>query len=131
MALRGIRNNNPLNLKYDENAWQGRTGQDADGFAIFALIENGFRAGVKNFVNNQRKLERITIRQYLDRFASDSKEVDKKQYAKFICDRIGVLESTLIVTVDPYKFVAAQALFETPGAVFTEDMQEKVRRTIS
>lgn len=42
---RGVRNNNPGNIKYNAaNAWEGQTGQDADGFAIFSDQVYGLRA---------------------------------------------------------------------------------------
>lgn len=42
---RGLRNNNPGNIKYSSaNNWEGQTGQDSDGFAIFSSAEYGVRA---------------------------------------------------------------------------------------
>src|ERR1700690_423640 len=42
---RGERNNNPGNLRYSvNNPWQGQTGADSAGFAVFDTPENGLRA---------------------------------------------------------------------------------------
>lgn len=42
---RGVRNNNPGNIKYNPaNDWDGQTGSDADGFAIFSDPTYGLRA---------------------------------------------------------------------------------------
>lgn len=42
---RGIRNNNPGNLKYSPaNNWQGQTGKDNGGFCIFSAPNFGLRA---------------------------------------------------------------------------------------
>ncbi|MES2367620.1 MAG: hypothetical protein V4563_17220 [Pseudomonadota bacterium] len=42
---RGIRNNNPGNIKYNAaNNWQGQTGKDSGGFCIFDTPANGLRA---------------------------------------------------------------------------------------
>jgi hypothetical protein len=44
-TIRGIRNNNPGNIKYNvANDWQGQTGQDSGGFATFDTEANGIRA---------------------------------------------------------------------------------------
>ncbi|MGH9780201.1 MAG: structural protein P5 [Candidatus Acidiferrales bacterium] len=44
-AARGLRNNNPGNIKYNAaNNWQGQTGQDSDGFVIFDTMQDGVRA---------------------------------------------------------------------------------------
>lgn len=45
---RGIRNNNPLNIRwYSANNWNGQTGKDSGGFSIFDRPENGIRAAGK------------------------------------------------------------------------------------
>lgn len=45
---RGIRNNNPLNIRWSAvNNWNGQIGQDSGGFAIFDTPENGIRAAAK------------------------------------------------------------------------------------
>lgn len=44
-APRGIRNNNPGNIKWSSaNNWDGQTGQDASGFAVFSDATYGLRA---------------------------------------------------------------------------------------
>lgn len=45
---RGIRNNNPLNIKYNAgNNWKGQIGKDSGGFVVFASPVFGFRAAYK------------------------------------------------------------------------------------
>ena len=43
MDPRGVRNNNPGNVRAGDD-WQGMTGQDDKGFAVFARPEDGLRA---------------------------------------------------------------------------------------
>lgn len=53
---RGIRNNNPLNIRWSAvNNWNGQTGQDSGGFAIFDTPENGIRAAAKILDSYQRR----------------------------------------------------------------------------
>lgn len=55
-APRGIRNNNPGNIKYGDFAIRmGATGQDADGFAIFPDARTGLNAIVANLASYARK----------------------------------------------------------------------------
>jgi hypothetical protein len=48
---RGMKNNNPFNLRNSNAKWIGKTGVDDKGFVIFDTIENGIRAGVINLKN--------------------------------------------------------------------------------
>src|ERR1700729_2714164 len=58
---RGIRNNNPGNIKYDGTQWQGLTGQDgtadSPGFNIFKDMGWGTRAIATSLVNMINKGE--------------------------------------------------------------------------
>lgn len=46
VAARGLRNNNPLNIRWDgRTQWQGQSGADADGFVVYESPEYGYRAG--------------------------------------------------------------------------------------
>lgn len=52
---RGIRNNNPGNIRYDGiTQWQGMIGQDSAGFIVFDTPEHGIRAMVRILTNYQR-----------------------------------------------------------------------------
>lgn len=44
---RGIRNNNPLNIRATGDRWLGLTGKDDDGFAVFESPATGIRAAAK------------------------------------------------------------------------------------
>lgn len=51
-TVRGLRNNNPGNIKYNaNNQWQGQTGFDSDGFAIFDTMTDGVRALARILTN--------------------------------------------------------------------------------
>lgn len=49
----GVRSNNPTNLL--PSGWQGETGVNEKGFAIFDEMENGLRAAAKNLMAYQDK----------------------------------------------------------------------------
>ncbi len=48
MTARGLRNNNPGNLRDEGIAWQGLTGHDEGGYCIFDTAHNGLRAMAKD-----------------------------------------------------------------------------------
>lgn len=51
----GIRNNNPLNIRFSPmNNWKGQTGSNK-GFCVFENLEFGYRAALVLLCNYQRK----------------------------------------------------------------------------
>ncbi len=58
---RGLRNNNPGNIRDDGTLWQGKIGTDTDGFLIFANTCWGIRALATDLTNKINKgLDTIT-----------------------------------------------------------------------
>lgn len=55
---RGIRNNNPGNIKWSAaNNWQGQIGKDSAGFVIFSSADYGLRAAarlIKTYINTYK-----------------------------------------------------------------------------
>lgn len=48
---RGMKNNNPFNLRNSNAKWIGKIGVDDKNFVIFDTLENGVRAGLINLKN--------------------------------------------------------------------------------
>ena len=87
---RGVRNNNPGNLKYVPGvAWIGQNGQDDDGFAIFDSADDGLRA-LARLLHTYAAWDGVrTIDQLIGRYAPGGvTSVD--HYAKFVADDVGV-----------------------------------------
>lgn len=69
-APRGIRNNNPFNIKDSNIEWRGETGRDDDKtFEEFKNPVDGIRAGVKILLNYQKLHGLKTVRGLINRFA--------------------------------------------------------------
>lgn len=67
---RGIRNNNPGNIRYNPaNQWQGQVGKDDAGFVVFDKPENGIRALSVLLRNYQNKYGLNTIHDIIARWA--------------------------------------------------------------
>lgn len=82
---RGIRNNNPCNLRnVPGTVWHGQIGIDDSGFCIFDTPENGIRAGAKTLIAYQAKHGLTTIGQMINRWAPPV-ENDTDAYVIAVC----------------------------------------------
>lgn len=92
---RGIRNNNPLNIRIG-NDWQGEKLPNTDGsFEQFTEMKYGLRAGfilLRNYIN---KYGLNTIEKIIKRWAP-SNENNTKEYIRMVCKETG-FESTMPV----------------------------------
>lgn len=91
-GTRGIRNNNPGNIEFnDNNSWQGQTGSDGR-FAKFETPEHGIRALGRNLLS-YGKQGYDTPAEIIGRWAppgKDGKENDTQAYIKSVCAQLGV-----------------------------------------
>lgn len=71
MALsRGIRNNNPLNIRHSADAWEGKSANQSDiSFVRFDTPEAGIRAGVKNLLSYRDRHGLNTVEGIVGRWA--------------------------------------------------------------
>lgn len=90
----GIRNNNPLNLRYVAAInWQGQVGQNK-GFAVFDKPENGIRAATRN-LDNYAKQGVNTIEKIIARWAP-AVENNVESYIQSVCKNSGFNRSQVI-----------------------------------
>lgn len=86
---RGVRNNNPLNLRVGNN-WQGELSVNTDGsFEQFESSAYGFRAAAKVIRTYQSKYGLKTINDIVTRFAPPV-ENNTKNYASFVAGKMGI-----------------------------------------
>lgn len=85
MTARGIRNNNPLNIRHNRNnRWQGTYEQQTDPeFVRFASMQFGIRAGFI-ILRNYIKLGHKDVASIISRWAP-SKENDTEAYIRHVC----------------------------------------------
>lgn len=101
---RGIRNNNPLNIRYSpNNNWKGRITENKqdDSFEEFTEIAYGVRAACRLIQVYVIRYHCSTIRSIVYRFAPPS-ENDTLSYYKYVRDAVG----NLAVKVDDPRFMA-------------------------
>ena len=90
MAARGIRNNNPGNIRHGEK-WEGLSDKQTDSsFCVFKTPEYGIRAMAKILLNYQKKYGLKTIKQIISRWAPPN-ENDTQSYIKSVSAAVGVL----------------------------------------
>lgn len=86
---RGIRNNNPGNIRHG-NDWQGLAEEQPDPeFCTFVSPEYGLRAIVVILRNYDRKHGLRTVREFINRWAPPN-ENDTTGYAEHVARRLGV-----------------------------------------
>lgn len=91
---RGIRNHNPMNLRYVASInWNGQIGSDDAGYARFDTVQDGIRAGVKNLMNGYFGRGLNTPRSIITRYAP-SHENPTDSYVAFIADAMGISPDT-------------------------------------
>ncbi|ELB2058934.1 structural protein [Vibrio parahaemolyticus] len=88
---RGIRNNNPLNIRISGNAWTGKVTPSKDkAFETFSDSKYGFRAAAKLIRNYQNLYGLNTLAGIIHRWAPASDNNDTDNYIQFVANKVGV-----------------------------------------
>lgn len=88
-ATRGIRNNNPGNIRKSKDKWQGLAEEQPDKeFFTFVSAVYGIRALARVLITYQDKHNLHTIEKIISRWAPPS-ENNTKAYIKSVCDQTG------------------------------------------
>lgn len=95
---RGIRNNNPGNIRISSNAWQGKISPNTDGtFEQFDTMTNGVRAIAVTLQNYQRLYGLNTVRGMITRWSA----TDQDAYVANAASALGVDPDDPIDVGDP------------------------------
>ena len=131
MATRGIRNNNPGNIRVSKDQWEGMTGDDG-AFVTFDSPESGVRALGKNLLSYGRQgydsIERI-----INRWAPPN-ENDTKAYIDSVVAATGIPATQSLDLLDPDTLSSlAQAIsfHETGSRYDPEVYQQGVARALN
>jgi len=111
---RGIRNNNPGNLKFGPFAKSmGATGADADGFAIFPSARFGEQAQV-NLLKGNGYIGggRNTIASIVSKYAPSSDGNDVGSYVRFVAQKTGIAPNQPVTAAQADIIAAAMREFE-------------------
>lgn len=97
-APRGIRNNNPGNLRSSE--FKGTVGVDGEGYGKFDTPESGLRAMAKNLLVQQEKHGLNTVESIITKYAPPN-ENDTASYIATVAKAIGVGPADKLNLKDP------------------------------
>lgn len=92
---RGIRNNNPLNIRIG-NTWLGEVAEPTETeFEQFVSMKYGLRAGFIILRRYIRRYKRDTIRKIIESWAPSS-ENNTLEYIAVVCDRMHITSDTQV-----------------------------------
>jgi len=114
MESRGIRNNNPLNIRRNpRNRWRGLRKEQTDkSFCQFAEMKWGLRAAIRLMENYIRRGAQ-TPRQIISRWAPPS-ENDTASYVRKACQRAGLdPDFPVLFWADSKKLLRAMCWIES------------------
>jgi hypothetical protein len=86
---RGLRNNNPGNIRRNSDVFQGEKTSSDREFKQFKLMAYGYRAIFKILSNYYRNYKLDTIRKMIGRWAPEN-ENDTEAYIKAVADYSGI-----------------------------------------
>ena len=122
---RGLRNNNPLNIRKNSTKWQGLAKEQTDKvFFVFVAPEWGYRAALRTLQNYNRVHRLGTIREWITRWAPPC-ENPTENYINFVCAEVGmpaeacprISNNTIMCNI-----VAAMSHFENGTPAVMEDV---------
>lgn len=94
---RGLRNNNPLNIRKSKNRWLGKVTPCSDpDFEQFDTLEHGIRAAfiiIRTYMGPKHNLH--TVPAIIARFAP-STENNVAAYTAFVCDKAQLTHNVLL-----------------------------------
>lgn len=128
MSSRGVRNNNPGNIRKSKDQWEGAIGDDGE-FVTFDSPESGARAMAKNLMSYGRQ-GYDSIEKIINRYAPPS-ENDTQSYIDSIVSATGIPATQSIDLTDPDTLVTltqAMSFHETGHRYDPSVFQQGVSR---
>lgn len=95
IMARGIRNNNPGNIRGASYQWVGETGRDKDGFVVFSTPQHGVRAMYRTLQTYRNHYGLMTPSGIINRWAPPS-ENNTGAYVAHVASVLGVAEHEAI-----------------------------------
>lgn len=119
---RGYRNNNPLNMRHDNDKWQGEVVPSQDGaFKQFETMAWGYRAAFKLLHNYQKNNGCRILSDFINRWAPPS-ENNTSAYISTVAKRAGLSDVSEIDTLkgDTMRAVVSAMSYVENGVVADE-----------
>ena len=112
---RGIRNNNPLNLRYIDpaHAWNGQVGNDG-GYGVYDSPESGIRAGSKQLQKDYSVGNDNTLRALITSWAPPT-ENNTDAYITDVASQTGLDPDTLLDLNSNLPVIVAAMIYHENG----------------
>jgi len=123
-ALRGIRNNNPGNIRHSSTKWVGEVKGSDPSFKTFSSPVFGIRAMAKLLGNYQRFYGLTTIRKMISRWAPPN-ENDTQAYIAHVCQGSGIGPDDEVTPDDFPKIIPSMISMENGRQPYGEDVIAK------
>lgn len=118
---RGIRNNNPGNIRKTGDAWQGQIEFDLE-FCQFINPEFGIRAMARILLNYEKHHQLHTIDELILRWAPPEDGNKTASYADFVARRMGIGRDQ-VINVKPHLFALVRAMIEFENGIQPYDCE--------
>lgn len=116
MLTRGIRNNNPGNIRRGSR-WLGLSAvQNDKEFCSFSSMEYGIRALLITLRTYYNKHHCDTVRKVISRFAP-SNENNTEKYIKFVCDYLKIAPDSFLSQDDLFMIAYPVMIYESRYSV--------------
>lgn len=120
---RGIRNNNPLNIRRSADVFQGEKKSTDTAFKQFCSMAYGYRAGFRILTNYNRFYRLDTIRKVLGRFAPEN-ENNTSSYISLVSKYTGIAPDAPLDFSDRGQMCAVVAAMSRVENGCVADMNE-------
>ena len=124
---RGIRNNNPLNIRWNAvNAWEGLANpvKDDKGFCLFISPEYGIRAAAK-VLDSYAKRGVVTIYNIISTWAPAADNNNVQAYVDHVCQKMGKTPNSVITRADYVPLLSVMILHENGKQPYTAAQIQK------
>ena len=128
MLPRGIRSNNPGNIRPSSPPWNGTIGENG-GFVVFDTMANGIRALAKQLLVYQDRYGIKTVRGVIERWAPPQDHNDTHAYVAMVCSVLDCGQDDEFNFHDPdflYWIVMAICEQENGHDAFTHSVSDDV-----
>ena len=127
MASRGIRNNNPGNIRITKDKWQGlREKQEDKSFFQFTEMKWGYRALIRTLQNYRKRHGCATIADFIKRWAPPV-ENNTSSYITRVCKEMQVPDSYIPDIEDKATmcaFASAISMVENGTPAVMKDVED-------
>lgn len=122
---RGLKNNNPLNIRHNSDLFVGEVKGDDKAFKTFKDMAHGYRAAFVTLGTYLVRDKRDTIEKIIAAWAPPEDNNDTEAYIRAVVKDAGILRDQVLTAKDGEKYmkiVAAMSRVENGKAAITADV---------